>query len=184
MMLRFATSNPHKVREAKLVGKEFDVEFVQLQEDYPEIRDDDVRRVAEAGAKYIFYKVGEPVIVEDTGLFIESLKGFPGAYSAFVLQRIGNEGILKLLTGSKNRKAEFVSAVGYCDISGVQIFDGTVTGRIATEITGTAGFGYDSIFIPEGGGKTFGQDPELKARVSHRKKAFEKFCQFITEHWK
>lgn len=183
MMLRFATSNPYKVSEANLVGKKYGIEFVQLQEDYPEIRDDDVRGVAEAGAKYIFYKVGEPIIVEDTGLFIEDLNGFPGPYSAFVFQRIGNEGILKLLTGSKNRRAEFVSAIGYCDIDGVQIFDGTVAGRIGTEITGTAGFGYDSIFIPEGGGTTFGQDPELKAKVSHRKKAFEKFCQFIDEHW-
>jgi len=179
MIVKFATSNPHKVREANLVGKKHGIEFVQLEQDYPEIRDDDVRRVAEEGAAHVFNKIKEPAIVEDTGLFIDGLKGFPGAYSAFVFKRIGNEGILRLLGDSEDRKAEFISAIGYCDADGVKVFDGTVSGRIGTELTGTAGFGYDSIFIPNGHEKTFGEDPELKAEVSHRKKAFESFCEFI-----
>jgi len=179
MEIRFATSNPHKVREANQVGEKFGLEFVQLKEDYSEIRDEDVRKVAEDGARHVFDKVKEPVIVEDTGLFIEVLNGFPGSYSAFVFYKIGNEGILKLLGNSENRRAEFISAIGYCDSSGVRVFDGTVAGKIGTKITGTAGFGYDSIFIPGGHERTFGEDPELKARVSHRKKAFESFCGFI-----
>lgn len=179
MIVKFATSNPHKVREANLVGKKFEIEFVQLREDYPEIRDEDVRMVARAGAGHVFNKIKEPVIVEDTGLFIDGLKGFPGAYSAFVFERIGNEGILRLLGDSQDRKAEFVSAIGYCDADGVKVFDGTVRGNIGTQITGTAGFGYDSIFIPDGEEHTFGEDPKLKAEVSHRKKAFESFCEFI-----
>jgi len=183
MDIKFATSNPHKVSEANLVGKKYGIEFVQLREDYPEIRDEDVRMVARAGAAYVFNIVRGPVIVEDTGLFIEGLEGFPGSYSAFVFNKIGNEGILGLMQGAKDRKAEFVSAIGYCDIDGVQIFDGEVKGMIGTEITGTAGFGYDSIFIPEGHEKTFGEDPELKARVSHRMNAFDRLCKFIAECW-
>ena len=179
MIVKFATSNPHKVGEANQVGKEHGIEFVQLREEYPEIRHDDVRKVAEAGAEHVFDRIKEPVIVEDTGLFIDSLKGFPGAYSAFVFKRIGNEGIIRLLGDSGDRSAEFTSAIGYCDSEGVKVFDGAVKGKIGTQITGTAGFGYDSIFIPEGEEHTFGEDPELKARVSHRKKAFEGFCRFI-----
>ncbi len=182
--VNFATSNLHKVREANLVGREFGIEFVRLEEDYPEIRDDDVRRVAEAGAKHVFNRIRVPLIVEDTGLFIEELHGFPGPYSAFVFQRIGNEGILRLLENSENRRAEFVSAIGYHDIDGVQIFDGIARGRIGTRIAGTAGFGYDSIFIPEGHEKTFGEDPELKRRLSHRMKAFNKLCRFIVKYQK
>jgi len=179
MELKFATSNPHKVSEANQVGRKYEIEFVQLKEDYPEIRDEDVRMVARAGAAYVFNIIREPVIVEDTGLFIEGLGGFPGSYSAFVFNKIENQGILRLLGDSQDRKAEFTSAIGYCDSDGVKVFDGTVAGRIGTKITGTAGFGYDSIFIPEGEEHTFGEDPELKARVSHRKKAFEGFCRFI-----
>jgi len=183
MDIKFATSNPHKVSEANQVGRKYEIGFVQLREDYPEIRDEDVRMVARAGAAYVFNIIREPVIVEDTGLFIEGLEGFPGSYSAFVFNKVGNEGILKLLGDSGDRKAEFISAIGYCDIDGVQIFDGAVKGKIGTEITGTAGFGYDSIFIPEGEEHTFGQDPELKARVSHRMNAFDGLCKFIAECW-
>lgn len=183
LKINFATSNPHKVREANLVGKEHGIEFVQLGGDYPEIRDDDVRRVAEEGARHVFERVHEPVIVEDTGLFIEALKGFPGAYSAFVFQRVGNDGILRLMDGIENRGAEFISAIGYCDSSSTKVFDGTVKGRIGMEITGSAGFGYDSIFLPEGEEQSFGEDPEMKAKISHRKKAFDKLCRFIAEYW-
>jgi len=181
MELKFATSNPHKVSEANQVGRKYEIEFVQLKEDYPEIRDEDVRMVARAGAAYVFNIIREPVIVEDTGLFIEGLGGFPGSYSAFVFNKIENQGILRLLGDSQEREAEFISAIGYCDADGVTVFDGTAKGKIGTEITGTAGFGYDSIFIPEGEGHTFGQDPKLKARVSHRMKAFDKLCKFIAE---
>jgi len=179
LKINFATSNPHKVREANIAGKEFGIEFVQLKEDYPEVRDEDVRKVAEEGAEYVFTRVKKPIIVEDTGLFIEALNGFPGSYSAFVFYKIGNEGILKLMENSSSRKAKFISAIGYRGLEGVRVFEGTVAGRIGTKITGTAGFGYDSIFIPEGYEHTFGEDPDLKARVSHRRKAFEKFCEFI-----
>ncbi|MBU4266819.1 MAG: XTP/dITP diphosphatase [Candidatus Altiarchaeales archaeon] len=183
MELKFATSNPHKVSEANQVGRKYGIEFVQLEQDYPEIRDEDVRMVARAGAAYVFNIIREPVIVEDTGLFIEGLGGFPGSYSAFVFNKIENQGILRLMQGAGDRKAEFISAIGYCDIDGVQIFDGAVRGSIGTEITGTAGFGYDSIFIPDGHEKTFGENPKLKAEVSHRMKAFDKFCKFIAECW-
>ncbi len=179
--IKFATSNPYKVREANLVGEKFQIEFIQIEEDYPEVRDDDVRKVAIEGVDYVFNKLGEPVIVEDTGLFINALNGFPGSYSAFVFYKIGNEGILRLLANSENRNAEFVSAIGFHDLEGMRVFDGTVSGKIGARITGTAGFGYDSIFIPEGNERSFGEDPDLKARVSHRKKAFEKFCQFIDD---
>ena len=179
--VKFATSNPHKVREGNLVGKRFDIEFVQIKHAYPEIRDEDVSKVAEEGARFVFDRIKEPVIVEDTGLFIEALNGFPGSFSAFVFQKIGNDGILKLLKGEENRKAEFVSVIGYCDENGVKIFKGIVEGSIADEKKGSEGFGYDPLFIPTGYEKTFAEDPELKGKVSHRKKAFQKFCEWLIQ---
>ena len=179
MRILFATSNHHKVMEANEVGKNFGVEFSHLMERYPEIRDEDVSRVAEAGAKFVFEKIQKPVVVEDTGLFIEALNGFPGSYSAFVFKKIGNQGILQLLKEKENRNARFISAVGYCDSDGVRIFQGLVEGSIAREAKGGAGFGYDPIFIPEGQSETFAQDPEMKNGISHRRRAFEKFCRWV-----
>jgi len=179
MKIKFATSNPYKVREGNLVGRKFGMEFVQIKQSYPEIRDEDVSRVAEEGARFVFDRVKEPVIVEDTGLFIEPLNGFPGSFSAFVFQKIGNDGILKLLRGERNRKAKFISAIGYCDENGVKIFKGIVGGSIANEKKGGEGFGYDPIFIPINYKRTFAEDPDLKARISHRKRAFQKLCEWL-----
>ena len=182
--VRFATSNPHKVAEANIVGKEYGIRFEQLKVPYPEIRDESVSVVAEDGARFVYAKVAGPIIVEDTGLFIDSLKGFPGAYSAFAYRKVGCRGILKLLSGEKNRKAHFTSAVGYCDQDGTKVFEGAIGGRIATEEGGSGGFGFDSIFIPKGFEKTFGEDPETKMQVSHRRLAFVKFCDWLTEGYR
>lgn len=179
MKILFATSNQHKVKEANKIGKKFEIEFLQLEEPYPEIRDEDVSKVAEEGAKFLFEKIKKPLVVEDTGLFIEALNGFPGSYSAFVFKKIGNQGILQLLKEKRNRRAEFISAVGYCSSEVVKIFQGLVKGTITREVKGDAGFGYDPIFIPEGQSKTFAEDPVMKNTVSHRRKAFEKFCKWI-----
>lgn len=179
--VNFATSNKFKVDEANSVGKKFGIKFVQLKINYPEIRDENVENVAKAGAKFVFEKIKKPVIVEDTGLYIKALNGFPGAYSKFVFQKIGNKGILKLLEGEKNRKAEFVSSVGYFDGKELRIFTGISKGKILEIEKGAAGFGYDPIFLPDGYEKTFAQDYELKKKISHRKIAFEKFCKWVSK---
>jgi XTP/dITP diphosphohydrolase len=181
MNVDFATSNPHKVSEANSVGKLFNVGFTQIKVPYPEIRADDVSDVAEEGAKYVFSKVNTPVIVEDTGLYIDALKGFPGAYSSFVYKRIGNDGIVKLLENSENRSAKFISVVGYCDSEGVKLFKGTSEGTITQKPRGVAGFGYDSIFIPDGETETYAEDPIRKNEISHRREAFEKFCEWVAK---
>ncbi len=180
--INFATTNPHKVKEGNSVGKKYGVSFRQVAEGYPEVRDEDVAVVAEEGARYVFDKIKETVIVEDTGLFIEILNGFPGSYSAFVFNKIGNEGILSLLKENERRKARFVSAIGYCDSSGVKIFRGEVEGFIVDGMRGEGGFGYDPIFQPHGYDKTFAQDYSLKNKISHRKRAFQLFCEWFREN--
>lgn len=179
MKVNFATSNKHKVKEANLVGEGFGIEFIQLREQYPEIRDESVETVAREGARFIFQKVETPILVEDTGLYISSLNGFPGSYSAFVFEKIGNQGVLNLLRNVQDISAQFVCAVAYCDSSKLMAFRGFVEGTISRTPMGDGGFGYDPIFIPNGHKKTFAQDPELKSKVSHRKIAFEKFCQWL-----
>ncbi len=179
MKIRFATSNPHKVAEANEAGREFGVEFEQIRVDYPEIRAEDVEDVAKDGAQYVFGKTKSAVIVEDTGLYIEALNGFPGAFSAFVHRKIGSDGILKLMDGVENRAAKFRSAIGWRDENGVKIFSGEVEGEINSEKRGEEGFGYDPIFVPKGQKKTFAEDFRMKNKVSHRRQAFEKFCKWV-----
>ena len=75
MKIFFATSNPHKLKEANDVGKGYDIEFIQLKQPYPELRDEDVAKVAEDGAKHVYDIVKKPLVVDDTGLYIDALNG-------------------------------------------------------------------------------------------------------------
>lgn len=175
----FVTGNMGKVKEAKALGKEFNIEIQQIKYEYPELQSDDLDTIAKYGAECASRVLNKAVIVEDAGLFISALDRFPGPYSAYVFKTIGNEGILQLMANQKDRRADFKSAVGYCEPGGEAIiFTGTVRGEIAHETRGEHGFGYDPIFLYDD--KTFG---ELgiggKNKVSHRYKALKKFVKWI-----
>ncbi len=177
----FATGNVHKFDEAKRVLAEFDIATAMIRAKMSETQDDDIRNVAEISAQVAAKMSHLPIIVEDAGLFIEALNGFPGPYSKYVHQTIGMEGILTLLKDSQNRKACFKSAVAFNDAEGTaKCFVGVVEGRIINEPRGTGGFGFDPIFEPnEKSGKTFGElSVDEKNAFSHRSRALRKFAEW------
>jgi XTP/dITP diphosphohydrolase len=120
-------------------------------------------------------------IIEDAGLFIESLQGFPGVYSKYVFVTIGLAGILKLLKGEQNRGAVFQSVYAYCEPERKPVIvKGVCPGSISHKQRGTYGFGFDPIFIPKNEQKTFGEMTlEEKNRFSHRANALEKLITVI-----
>ena len=142
-----------------------------------EIQSDSLEEIAREKAKAAFAKVKRRIIVEDDGLFIDSLSGFPGQYSSFVLKTIGNDGILKLLAGSTKRSAYFLSMIAFYDGRILSISEGRVNGRITDRIT-EGGWGYDPIFVPDGTDLTFAELDKSKNEYSHRKRALEKFAQW------
>ncbi len=120
------------------------------------------------------------VIVEDSGLFIEALKGFPGPFSSYVLETIGLKGLLKLMQGIRQRDAYFQAAVALSspELKSVT-FTGYVHGRISDREHGTQGFGYDPIFTRRGATRTFAQIGKgYKNRYSHRAVAFGKLAKW------
>ncbi|MFH0861061.1 MAG: XTP/dITP diphosphatase [Candidatus Altiarchaeota archaeon] len=181
MNVLFATGNRHKVSEANRVGKEYGVKFVRVSCPYPEIRDESLERIASEGVKHVYSRLKKPVIVEDSGLFLKAYDGFPSPYSAYVFEKIGNGGMLKLVRGKRNRNAAFKSVIAYYDGKKLRTFTGEVKGRIALKKSGNAGFGYDPIFIPKGHSRTFAQDPELKEKISHRSRAFKKLITWLKD---
>jgi len=174
--LYFITSNKGKVREAteKLRPLGFSVEQKNLG--YPEVQADSLEEVALQGIEYVRMKFHHAFMLEDAGLFIDVLQGFPGVYSKYVFFTIGLPGILRLLDGMKNRTAVFRSVYAYSEPGKKpMIVVGECTGMISTEQRGEHGFGYDPIFIPNGAEKTFGEMTiEEKNQYSHRAKALEK----------
>jgi XTP/dITP diphosphohydrolase len=182
LALIFVTRNDHKFLEARELALRFGLEIVQSKTEYDEIQSDSLVEIVRRGAKDACLKLGTPCFVEDAGLFIESLNGFPGPYSKFVFSTIGNAGVLKLMEGAPDRSAEFRSAVGFCEPGGEPtVFTGTCRGKIAVEARGAGGFGFDPIFEPEGGGgRTFAEmSVEEKNKFSHRGKALAAFMEWF-----
>ena len=140
-----------------------------------------MEEVVEASAIQAFKKIGKPIFAEDTGLFIRALGGFPGTFASYVHGTIGIAGVLKLLKNVSDRRAEFRSAIGFCAPEVKLIcFPGIVFGRISREERGIHGFGFDTIFKPDGGGdKTFAEmTTDEKNTYSHRAHAVRKFIKW------
>jgi XTP/dITP diphosphohydrolase len=180
-LIFFVTNNIHKFNEARKILSEYSIAVAMLRMKAPEIQDDDLENIARSSAIEASNRTGLPVIVEDAGLFIDALQGFPGPYSSYVYRKIGKEGILKLLEDCENRKARFKSVVAFCSPdSEVKCFKGAVEGKISRSIRGRSGFGFDPIFEPdEDPTHTFGELPqEEKNRISHRSRALRRFAEW------
>lgn len=181
MKVRFITSNRGKFEELREIGKNFGVEVEWVEMEYLEPQGSDLEFVAMKSAETLSDEVEPPFFIEDSGLFIDALKGFPGVYSSFVFKTIGNEGILKLMEGVEDRKARFVCVIAFSNGSEVRTFTGEVEGAIAPEMRGNWGFGYDPIF--EVNGRTFAEMGEEKNELSHRRKAAEKFFSWLAKNF-
>ncbi len=183
MKLFFVTGNPNKLREVKEMMSELApfVEVVGVDLKIKERQADSLEEVAAEAAREAYAKLQSPLFVEDSGVFIEALRGFPGPYSAYVYRTIGNRGILKLMEGVMDRRATFKSVVALClNEGGALLFTGSVEGEIAKEERG-GGWGFDPIFIPRGLNLTFGELGEGKNKVSHRRRAVEALARYLTE---
>ena len=160
MVLWFLTGNMGKLREASTLFSEFNIEVKQLKAEIIEPQSDDIEEVAKAKMTQALSHLPDEkdlLLVEDAGLFVDSLNGFPGVFSSYALQTIGCEGILRLMNhlqsddpvqDSHLRNAQF-QAVAVLHIAGeTLVARGVCPGRIAHQPSDGEGFGFDPIFIP------------------------------------
>jgi len=171
----FITQNRGKAAELQAKAREFGLEVVQVNASYPELQADTLAEVVRHGLRYCKEKFPPPFIIEDSGLFIDDLNGFPGPYSSYVHKTIGNNGVVKLI--GEGRSARFESVVGsHC--RDFRLFYGRVEGRIVSS-RGQRGFGFDPIFEYEG--RTFAEmSVAEKNAISHRSKAADLFLQWAS----
>lgn len=177
-MLRYVTGNEGKVREAVAYLGDA-VEAVDY--DYLEPQADDLATIAAYGARTAFEALpgDSPVIVDDAGLFIDALGGFPGPYSAYVEDRLGIERVADLTLREETQRARFRATIGYADGETVETFTGDVRGRIVSP-RGDGGFGYDPIF--EHGDRTFAElTVDEKNAISHRGRALDRFADWYDD---
>jgi len=181
--LFFTSSNENKFQEAERILSNLGIKLNFFKTILEEIQSDDLYEIARHKAINAYDLVQKPVIIEDDGLFIKPLNGFPGSYSSYVYDTIGNEGIMKLLEDSEIRDAKFVSIIAYCDgIDGVKLFGSDIPGKISSVIE-KGGWGYDPIFIPDGESKTYANVSD-KDKFSHRAAALTKFSSWFLDKQK
>ena len=192
MEIFFATSNSHKVSEAAAIlgplghrvqplllnGRP--LELVEPQaEGIEEVARSKLEQAVEATSGMLGSQTA--ILVEDSGLFVDSLGGFPGPFSSYAESTIGLQGILSLMEGVESRGAEY-RAVAVLGFEGETLrSSGSCKGVISTTASGSNGFGYDPIFVPEeGDGRTCGElSPHEKSQVSHRARALKGLSELL-----
>ena len=175
--LVFATNNSNKVKEIQaLIGHNFKIlslQSVNCLEDIPETADTLAGNALQK-ANYLFDNYKYDCFADDTGLLVESLYGEPGVYSARYAgdQKNSDDNmnlLLEKLKNKENRKAKFQTVIALIINGKTVTFSGEVHGKVAKEKSGTTGFGYDPIFIPNGYDTTFSEMTiEEKNKISHR----------------
>ena len=181
--LFFASSNENKFQEAERILSNLGVQINLFKTTLEEIQSNNLDDIAEQKAINAYELIQKPVIIEDDGLFINSLNGFPGPYSSYAYDTIGNKGIMDLLENSKVRDAKFVSIIAYCDSDcDVKLFESSIPGKISSIIE-KGGWGYDPIFIPDGESKTYANVSD-KDKFSHRSAALTKFSNWFLDKQK
>jgi XTP/dITP diphosphohydrolase len=183
----FATGNVNKFNEARSILSPYGIAVGMLRVKGDEIQSDSLKEIAQTSAINAYKRSHLPIFVEDAGLFIDALSGFPGPYAAYVYKTIHNSGILRLMENVKNRRAKFQSVIAYCDetLCEPECFDGESNGEIClTERRqkGKSAFGFDPIFQPLGSSKSFAEMTiEEKNGFSHRAMAIRKFAEWYKQ---
>lgn len=191
MKLVFATNNAHKLSEVRaILGDAYEVLSLSelgVHEDIPETADT-LEGNALMKAEYIHEHYGIDCFADDTGLEVKALGGEPGVHSArYADSGPGHDSeanidkLLSKLQDKDDRTARFRTIVALIMNGETHLFEGEVRGSILTERHGTGGFGYDSVFQPEGFDQSFAELGEEKNVISHRARAMAKLTEFLKQ---
>ena len=177
MKLYFATSNKHKLAEANHI---LGMRLSQVDLDLLEIQDASVRRVARRKAEQAYAILKKPVVVEDTGLYLAGLNGFPGALVKWLVGSVGPAGLCRIVDRIGTRRAYAETCAAFNDGKSTRVFIGRIYGSIAENPSGKTGFGWDAVFVPKGQKKTFAQMKRReKSAISMRGIAFRKLKDYL-----
>lgn len=176
----FVTTRKIKFKIAQRNLEKFGIRVKQVKLETPEIQNWDVRKIAGYSATWAAKKLKKPVLVQDSGLEILALNGFPGPFAKYAEQTLGAKGILKLLKGVKNRQAVWTDAIAYCKPNGKpHVVYQEDKSTLALKPSGKFGREWDKIFIMDGQIKTLANVPEFQAMLTWKSERYEKIAKII-----
>jgi inosine triphosphate pyrophosphatase len=180
--ITFVTGNIKKLEEVKaILGESFQLDNAKI--DLPELQGEP-EEVAIEKAKLAAKELNGAVLIEDTSLCFNALGGLPGVYIKWFIEKLGNDGLYKMLEGFEDKTGYAQCIFTYCEGPGKEpiTFVGRCNGKIVKP-RGPTGFGWDPNFEPEGYDKTFAElDKEVKNKISHRYKSLMKVLKYFEEN--
>ncbi|MFQ5349671.1 MAG: non-canonical purine NTP pyrophosphatase [Thermoanaerobaculia bacterium] len=171
------TGNPNKLVETRrLCGHDLAAAAVDL----PEIQSLDLAEVLEAKADEAYRRLARPVIVEETGLELAAMNGFPGPLVKWMLEAVGTAGVARAALAMGDGAARAHCMLLFYDGRHRQTAEGATTGTLVLPPRGDAGFGWDPVFQPDGEERTYGEMTAAeKDRIGHRGRAWRALLELL-----
>lgn len=181
--IRMLTSNPHKLKEVQDFLRDYSIDIIGNVVKLEELQTEDLDFLVKDKALKAYRKIGRPLIVEHTGLFLEKINGLPGGLTQIFWDKLGVDNFAKIF-GAPNDSSKAVAKTVLCYVDGkkINIFKGEIKGHITNYPRGESAFQWDCIFIPENFDKTFAEMVIAeKNKISMRGKALDKFVKFLND---
>lgn len=177
MEIRFLSANEFKINEAQEIMSNYKIDIVAFKEKIDEIQTTDANKLVRDKTMKAFQKVGRPIFVEHTGLYLEYINDLPGGLTQIFWDNLKADKFTNLFG---NTKAVARTIVGFCDGMRFYFFEGEISGTIAKTPIGNRDFQWDCVFIPDGYDKTFAELGVIKNEISMRRAALDKFAIYLT----
>jgi len=177
--LRFVSGNQYKIAEAKDILRPFDIEIAPVDIKIQELQTTDMNELVRDKTLQAFDRIGKPLVVEHTSIFLDALNGFPGGLGQIFWDTVGADRFTKLFGQPGSNMIQARTVVGYCDGWTIVLFEGIIEGTVPNKPCGARAFQWDCVFIPEGYSQTFAEMGSEKNLISMRKIALQKLAQHI-----
>lgn len=181
MDIRFLSSNAHKIREVETILHPRGIRVISSPAKIEEIQTENSQVLVRDKVLKAFKKIGKPVFVEHTGLYLRGLNDLPGGLTQIFWDRLGPDRFVSLVNNLNTREITAKTIIGYCDSRKVFVFEGEVAGHVAETPAGNTDFQWDCVFIPDGYSQTFAELGDVKNDISMRRIALNKLSQFLTQ---
>lgn len=181
MKIRFLSKNPHKITEATTILGPAGVEIIPVNLAIDELQSNDTERIVRDKALRAFEKLGHPLFIEQTGLYLSRLHGFPGGLTQVFWDTIKADRMCEVFGSGTDTGVVARTRIGYCDGRRIHQFEGEIAGNIAPQPRGDRAFQWDCVFIPEGSDQTFAEMGERKNEISMRRRALDAFARYLKE---
>ncbi len=181
MKIRFASVNEQKIRDAEEFLGQSGIEIIKFPVRIVETQTEDLNQLVSDKLLSAFKLIGKPVFVEHSGLFINSLNGFPGGLTQAFWDRLHAVRFSDLIGSLDDPSAVARTLIGYCDGRKRHFFEGEVSGRISRMPAGSEGFEWDNVFIPDGYSCTFAELGGVRSDLSMRRRALDAFIKHLRD---